>query len=150
MDAELSPKNIGGLSVKTLLIPTAVIVAILHVLIILTILSSDKANIQHSSTLQETGQYTQELNDYMGNVSRVCETASSFVMMPVTGAGDVNAGPLFTYAEALDSVQARDQLLERFRSYGVNPAAVAGLEEAVSGSQKWAVNQSLGAAVSIL
>lgn len=68
----------------------------------------------------------------MAGSSLLSETASNYVLMPLTESGEVNAMPLMAYAQELGEDRRGPQVLERFRGYDADPEAVALIEQAAA------------------
>ena len=99
--------RVGGVSANALTMPIVVILSILHVLIIAVIVMINTNSSNLSLIMSNAGQYTQEATSLLGGSSLLSETASNYVLMPLTEAGEANVTPLQAYANEL-SVPRRE------------------------------------------
>lgn len=134
-------KRVGGVSANALVMPIVVAVAILHIVIVVVIFMINRTSAELSSTMRNSGIYTQEATSLLAGSSVLSETASNFVLLPTTGAGDVNVGPLYTYAAELAEDRRGDQVLERFKTYEVTQIELDYIESAAQSANAMLVNQ---------
>lgn len=134
-------KKIGGISANKLVIPIILILSILHIIIIISILKINRHSTQLSVTMQNSGKYTQEATSILGGSSLLSETASHYVLMPLTEGGDVNVSPLIAYAEELTRPRRGSQVLERFRNYDVEDDVMKLVEKAADSAEFMLNNQ---------
>lgn len=123
-------KRSGGVSANKVVVPIIVVLAVLHVLIISLIFSINTQSSELSSTMQDSGTYIEDATSLLAGSSLLSETASNFVLLPVTQTGEVNIGPLQAYANELSVERRGDQILERFYGYQVSEDAMDKLSEA--------------------
>ena len=117
-------------SANALVMPIVVILAILHVLIVVLIISINTSSATLSRTMQDAGLYTQEATSILSGSSLLSETASNFVLMPLTETGEINVHPLAAYAQELVQDRRGDQVLERVKNYGISQEVYNMLEAA--------------------
>ena len=122
---ERTGKKVGGISANSLVMPIVVVLAILHIVIIGLILAISAYSGSLSRTMQDSGAYTQDATSLLASSSLLSETASHYVLMPVTESGEVNVNPLSTYAQELAQDRRGSQVLARFQEYDVDEKAVA-------------------------
>ena len=122
--------RVGGVSANALVLPIIVMLALLHVAIIALIMMINNASGELSTTMQNSGRYTQEATSLLAGSSLLSETSSNYVLMPVTETGEVNASPLTAYAAELDEPRRGEQVLSRFREYGVGEQVMSSLAAA--------------------
>ncbi|MBQ6505129.1 MAG: GGDEF domain-containing protein [Flexilinea sp.] len=128
--ASRTGKEGQNISANALVMPIVVVLAILHVLIVILILGINSSSSVLSSTMKDAGLYTQEATSILSGSSLLSETASNFVLMPLTETGEVNVSPLAAYAQELVQDRRGDQVLARFRNYGVSQEVYNMLEAA--------------------
>ena len=122
--------RVGGVSANALTMPIVVILSILHVLIIVMIVMINTNSSNLSIINSNAGQYTQEATSLLAGSSLLSETASNYVLMPTTEAGEVNVAPLQAYASELSMPRRGDDILALFRSHKINPEELGLLENA--------------------
>lgn len=122
--------RVGGISANTLMLPIVAALAILHALIIVVIIMINRSSANVSMLMQRSAAYTQDATSLLAGSSLLSETASSYVLLPVTEAGEVNAGSLFTYAQELGEEHRGDQVVARFETYDVDEGVVSYLKTA--------------------
>jgi len=125
------PNNrVGGVSANALTMPIVVVLAILHVLIVVVIVMINTNSSNLSVIMSNAGQYTQEATSLLGGSSLLSETASNYVLMPLTEAGEANVSPLQAYASELGEPRRGDDIVAKFRSHKINPEEMQLLENA--------------------
>ena len=77
-------KKVGGISANSLVMPIVVVLAILHIVIIGLILAISAYSGSLSRIMQDSGAYTQDATSLLASSSLLSETASHYVLMPVT------------------------------------------------------------------
>ncbi|MBR6186552.1 MAG: GGDEF domain-containing protein [Clostridia bacterium] len=123
-------KKIGGISANSLVMPIVIVLIILHILIIGLIVAISSSSSSLSTIMRNSGAYTQDATSLLAGSSLLSETASTYILMPVNENGEVNVGPLSTYAQELGSDRRGSQVLARFETYDVDESAVALLSSA--------------------
>ena len=122
--------RVSGVSANALVMPIVVILSVLHVMIIAVIVMINTSSANLSTIMRNAGQYTQEATSLLAGSSLLSETASNYVLMPMTENGEVNVPPLQAYASELGQPRRGEQVLERFRSHKINPEEMELLENA--------------------
>ena len=130
-----SRRDVGGLPVNTLVVPTVVILALLHAAIIFVIVQISQTSANLSMLMQNNGRYTQDATSLLAGSSLLSETATNFVLLPTTENGEVNPQPLIVYAGELGVDRRGAQVVERFRTYDVSPEVLAAVEEAAASAE---------------
>lgn len=128
MNERRAQRKIGGVYANALVVPLAVTLAIFHALIIALILMINTSSANLSSIMQRSGMVTQAATSLLAGSSVLSETASDFVLLPVTISGEVNYSPLITYATELGEEHRGSQVLEKLRGYGVDEDALATIQ----------------------
>ncbi len=121
MKEQAAPKP-GGVSANTVILPIVITVALLHLVIVLLIFGINSQSSRLSTVMRESGEYTQDATSLLAGSSLLSETATNFVLMPVTEQGEVNAMPLTSYANELSMDRRGDQVSARFQTYHVSEA----------------------------
>lgn len=130
MNERRAQRKIGGVYANALVVPLAVVIAISHALIIALILMINSSSANLSSIMQKSGMITQEATSLVSGSSVLSETASDFVLLPVTMTGEVNYAPLMTYTAELGEEHRGSQVVEKLRGYGVDGEALATIQVA--------------------
>ncbi|MBR1821931.1 MAG: GGDEF domain-containing protein [Clostridia bacterium] len=138
---EKHAKKVGGASANALVMPIVVVLAILHALIIIVILMINASSSSLSTIMQNSGSYTQDATSLLAGSSLLSETATNFVLMPTTEAGEVNVYPLIAYASELSVPRRGNQVLGRFQDYDVSEEALAHIEAAAASAGSMMENQ---------
>lgn len=135
-------KKVGGVSLNALVIPVCVVLAILHAMIIVVILNINISSARLSTIMQNSGSYTQEATSLLAGSSLLNETASNFVLRPITENGEPNVGPLVAYAGELVQEEHRGQhVLAQFQGYEVSAEVLEGIEAAATSADRMLENQ---------
>jgi diguanylate cyclase (GGDEF)-like protein len=125
-------KKIGGTPANKIAIPIIIILLILHLLVIFLFFSISRVSQRMSITMQKTGEYTSDASDMLGGSSLLSETATNFILMPVSENGDINYSPLMAYSSELKKNRRGPQVAERFESYDVSDEDRMYINEAAS------------------
>lgn len=128
-------------SANKMVVPVIVILAILHVIIIFLIMKINQTSSTLASIQRNAGTYTQQATAVLAGTSLLSETTSTFILLPQTEDGSVNAGPLIAYVNELNSDRRADKVLEKFQNYEVSDAVRAQVQEAVESSNFMLENQ---------
>ncbi|MBO4217357.1 MAG: GGDEF domain-containing protein [Clostridia bacterium] len=120
----------NGISSIAIIIPIALIVAVMHSLIIYLIFSISRESGKLSATMRQSGEYTMDAMSILGGSSILSETALNFVLMPVSESGELNLGPLAAYAGELSSDRRGYKVAERFKDYDVSDEVRKKINEA--------------------
>lgn len=121
---------IGGTPANRVAIPIIIAIIALHVLVIFLFFSISQQSRELSAIMQRTGVYTSEATDLLAGSSTLSETATSFILMPVTEGGEINYSPLSAYAKELKHDRRGPQVAKRFESYEVSDENRAYIQEA--------------------
>ncbi|MBR2797767.1 MAG: diguanylate cyclase [Clostridia bacterium] len=144
MPNQKTGKRVGGVSANALTMPIVVILSILHVLIIAVIVMINTNSSNLSVIMSNAGQYTQEATSLLGGSSLLSETASNYVLMPLTEAGEANVAPLQAYASELSVPRRGSDVVEKFKAHKINPEEL-GLLETAAESADYMLNAQLHA-----
>ena len=128
-------KQSRGVSIRSIILPTALTVAVLHVMIINVIFMINRSSSNLSTIMQNAGMYTQEATSILAGSSLLSETSSNFILMPLTESGEVNVFPLKAYAQELENPRRGHQILEKFQQYDVDPAVLSCVEAAAQSAE---------------
>ena len=91
-------KQIGGIPANRIAVPVIILLIIFHLLVIFLFFSISRQSQKMSMIMQKTAEYTSDATDMLGGSSLLSETATNFVLMPVSESGDINYSPLMAYA----------------------------------------------------
>ena len=122
--------RVSGVSANALVMPIVVILSVLHIMIIAVIVMINTSSANLSTIMRNAGQYTQEATSLLAGSSLLSETASNYVLMPLTESGEVNVMPLQAYANELAQPRWGEHVLALFRSHKINPEEMELLENA--------------------
>lgn len=126
-------KQIGGIPANRIAVPVIILLILFHLLVIFLFFSISRQSQKMSMIMQKTAEYTSDATDILGGSSLLSETATNFILMPVSESGDINYSPLMAYAAELKKDRRGPQVAKRFKTYAVsdedrmyiNEAAVA-------------------------
>ena len=135
MSRQSIQKHSRGVSIRSIILPTALTVAVLHVMIINVIFMINRSSSNLSTIMQNAGMYTQEATSILAGSSLLSETSSNFILMPLTESGEVNVFPLKAYAQELENPRRGHQILEKFQTYDVDPAVLSCVEAAAQSAE---------------
>ena len=127
---KINIKDKTGIPVHAMVLPIVIVLAVLHVAIIGLFFAISKESNHLSTIMRNAGTYTQDATSLIGGSSLLSETASNFVLMPLTDSGEVNVGPLMAYAQELTVDRRADQVMARFQEYNVSAEARAQIAQA--------------------
>lgn len=130
MNIRKKGENRKGISANALVLPIVAVLAVLHATIISLIFNINTESSRLSGIMRNAGIYTQEASSLLAGSSTLSETASGFVLLPATGSGEANVGPLMAYANELKVDRRGDQVMARFRDYDVSAEALELLAKA--------------------
>ncbi|MBQ8111322.1 MAG: GGDEF domain-containing protein [Clostridia bacterium] len=136
MKQSVKKNKVGGISANAMMTPIVIALAILHAMIIVVIMLINRSSGELSMLMQRSGAYTQDATSLLAGSSLLSETASGYVLMPVLESGEVNVGPLFSYAEELDEERRGGQVVARFEEYDVEPGVIAYLKTAAESADQ--------------
>ncbi len=92
-----SKRRIGGLSTPKIVIPIAVVLAVLHAIIITVISIIGGSSSQTTKLIADYERYSAEATGIVRRSSVLSETASTFCLNPTMGGDQTNSGPLIPY-----------------------------------------------------
>ena len=94
----VNKKKLGGISMPKVVIPLAVVLAILHTMIIIVIMVIGGSSKQMTTLISNYESYADETSGILQRSSVISETASTFCLNPTMGGGEeTEIGPLVTY-----------------------------------------------------
>ena len=131
-----SPKEVGGISANSVMVPILAVLSVLHVIIIFLIISINSTSSELSSTMKTSGEQINVATSLLAGSSLMSETSGNFILMPVSRNGKVNVGHLIAYANELENPRRGNQVMERFRGYGVADEVMAPLSIAAKDANK--------------
>ena len=118
------------ISANKAVIPVIIVLAILHIIIIVLIMLISKSSNVLAVNQRNAGLYSSEASSIINNTMQLSETASAYILMPLTGNGEINYHPLETYSSAFFSDNRSGKVLERFQNYDVSDQVRGLLAEA--------------------
>ena len=118
----VNKKKLGGISMPKIVIPLAVVLAILHIMIIFVIIIIGGSSTQMTTLISDYESYADETSGILQRSSVISETASVFCLNPTMGGGEeTNIGPLTTYLEYYNNKKLDAQVIsEHFDKYDVS------------------------------
>lgn len=131
-----SPKNVGGVSANSVLVPILAVLSVLHVIIIILIISINTTSSKLSVIMKNSGIHINEATSLLAGSSLMSETSSGFILMPEAKNGAVNLLPLMAYANELSVPRRGNQVLSRFQEYGEDEEVLRLLSAAASDANK--------------
>ena len=117
-------RKISGVPAGKLVFPIVAVLVVLHLMVISVIFMINKTSGVLSATMKDAGVYKQEATSLLAGSSALSETATGFVLMPVSQNGESNVGPLSSYAQELMEDRRGPDVMQRFRTYDVPEKAV--------------------------
>lgn len=132
MDKHLNKeeKKITGIRANSLLVPFLVILVILHSLVMLMFMNISNESRSLATNMEKLGTYTGEASSLLSNLSTLCDTSNTFILKPIKENGELNTSPLASYAVELIKSRRGNQVVEKFRSYGIAENDLYYIEEA--------------------
>lgn len=112
-------KIVGGWTTKSVIIPIAITLAIIHAIVISVIILINVNSSRLSTIMQNYGQYIEDATSLQGGSSLLSETSSIFVLTPLDGDGEVNYRSLIAYANEIVRDRRGKDVLGRFMTYDV-------------------------------
>lgn len=125
-------RNLGGLSLKKLAIPVAIIIAVLHLLVINFIISINKNSVELSELMNNNSRYVEDATSLLGGSSFLSETSSTFILIPVDSDENQNLAPLAAYASELKNNRRGNDIYQKFLHYNVSEEIKNRIKEAAS------------------
>ena len=116
--------KVSGIPAGKLVFPIVAVLVVLHLAVISVIFMINKTSGTLSTTMQDAGVYKQEATSLLAGSSVLSETASGFVLRPVSENGEVNVSPLSAYAQELMQDRRGPDVMQRFNTYDVPEKAV--------------------------
>lgn len=116
--------RISGVPAGKLVIPIVAVLVALHFAVISVIFMINKTSGTLSAAMRDAGLYKQEATSLLAGSSVLSETASGFILLPVTGDGESNVGPLSFYAQELTQNRRGPDVIQRFQTYDVPEKAM--------------------------
>lgn len=133
MEEETRKKT--GIPAGKVVMPVVIIISFLQILVVVLILMTNAASNKLSNTMRYAGVYKEDANSLLGGSSFLSETASNFILMPLTESGELNVGPLIAYANELPVERRGKQVLERYKTYDVPKESVEHLAIAAESAE---------------
>lgn len=135
MSNERIQRQTGGVSARTIILPIILTLIVLHALIIAVILMINRSSSSLSAIMQNAGTYTQDATSLLAGSSLLSETATNYVLVPLSETGEVNVLPLRAFAEELSQPRRGQDVLARFEGYDVDGDALALVQEAARSAE---------------
>lgn len=121
-----------GIPINAVTVPVAITLAVLHVLIVVSILMVNHASGDISVTMSNTSMYLEDATSLQAGSSVMSETSSAFVLTPALEDGTVNTGPLMSYINELGVPRRGDDVLRKFENREISDAGREALELAAA------------------
>ncbi|MBO4573071.1 MAG: GGDEF domain-containing protein [Clostridia bacterium] len=116
-------KSVGGFRAKSLIIPLAIVLAILHAVIVAMIVRVSYNSNKQSVVMRNYSEYIADATSLLAGSSLLSETARTYILMPETEGGVVNYGPLLGYVEEYSVKRRGSDVVARFEGYDVDKKA---------------------------
>jgi diguanylate cyclase (GGDEF)-like protein len=133
---EKQAARVGGVRASVLFIPLVALVAALHILSAFLIAEVNRSDDALAGLMLRAGVYQQTATSLQAGSTTLSETATSYVLLPVTPDGAANVGPLGGYAAELARDRRGNQVTALFQSYDVSEEARAAIERAAEVSEE--------------
>lgn len=127
---------IGGFPANSLLIPLAIVIAVLHFLIIVLVFQVNQSNSSLSGMMQQCSEEQQYATNLLAGSSTLSETAVAFAQIPVNADGSFNTGPLMRFVKELSRDRRGPQVAQWFRAQNVRPEVQAYIDDAAEQSEQ--------------
>ena len=123
-------KKITGIKANQLMVPFLIILIALYVLVTLMYINISNASSGLSTIMQKSGIYDEEASSLLEGSSTLCDTSTTFILKPIKENGELNIEPLELYAVELANPRRGNQVVAKFRTYGVSEIDLYVVEEA--------------------
>ena len=134
-------KIVGGWTTKSVIIPIAITLAIIHAIVISVIILINVNSSRLSTIMQNYGQYIEDATSLQGGSSLLSETSSIFVLTPLDDNGEVNYRSLIAYANEIKRDRRGKDVLGRFMTYDVNSDVIEKIKIAAESAEQMLVIQ---------
>ena len=131
-----SDKQIGGVTANRLAVPILIAIILLNLLVVFLFYSISKESRELSTTMQKTGEYTSDATSLLAGSSKLSETCTTYLLMPVRENGDVNYDSLFAYVDELKSERRGPLVEKRFEKYDVSDEDRAYISSAAAAANR--------------
>ena len=131
-----------GISTNMLVIPFVIILVFLHIVIVLLIRDVNHSENVLFNQMQQCSDFQQDATNIQAGASILSETATSFILQPLTGDDETNVGPLMTYVQELDRDRRGPEMAERFRQKAISAEAQALIDDAAAVTEQMAEIQT--------
>ena len=122
--------RVGGMPANSIIIPFAVIIAILHIMISILIYEVNRSSNQLAGMLEQSSSLQENATNLQAGSSVLSETATTFAVVPTDGDGKVNAGPLMTSAQEMKRPRRGVNIVKTFLKEGASPSIQAYIDKA--------------------
>lgn len=136
MGTPQSPKDVGGVSANSVMIPILTILSVLHIIIIILSVSINTTSNTLTKIMRDSGEHINEATSLLAGSSLMSETSSNFILLPEAKNGAINIHPLIAYANELSVPRRGNQVLARFREYGEGEEVIGLLSAASNDANK--------------
>ena len=142
--SNIKKRKLGGLSTPSIVIPIAVVLAILHAIIIVVISVIGGSSSQMTTLITDYESYSSEATGIVRRSSVLSETASTFCLNPTMGGGEqTNTGPLMGYMESFYNDELNGKVvLAHFDTYEVGEEIIEKISVATTCVEKMISAQS--------
>lgn len=126
----------NGIRTRSIVFPVAVLLAFIHFVVIVMVILGNKHSATITTILQDYGNYTADASTLMSGTMQLSETSGIYVMTPIRENGELNYGPIISYATEYAEDHRGKDVLARFEGYGVSERAVDKIRAAAASSDE--------------
>ena len=120
METSQRDKDVGGFKSYSVMIPIIVVLAILHVIVIVTIVQINSASAGLTAIMRKQGEYMKDATSLLAGSSLMSETSANYILKPNMDTGGTNISALAAYATEIQKPRRGKHVVERFRGYDVS------------------------------
>ena len=125
----------GGIRARAIIFPTAILLALIHFIVIVMVILGNKHSTAINTILHDYGEYEAEATTFMGGTMQLSETSGIYVMTPVRETGELNYGPIISYATEYGKENRPADIIARFEKYGVGERAMEDIKLAAASAE---------------
>ena len=125
----------GGIRTRAIIFPIAILLAFIHFTVIVMVILGNKHSAAINTILKDYGQYSAEASTFTGGTMQLSETAGIYVMTPVRETGELNYGPIISYANEYAKENRGKDILAKFETYDVGADIIEDISIAAASSE---------------
>lgn len=125
----------GGIRTRAIVFPVAVLLAFIHFVVIVMVVLGNKHSTAINTILQDYGEYSAEASTFMSGTMQLSETAGVYVMTPVRETGELNYGPIISYATEYAKENRASDIIAKFEKYDVGDDVLEDIKLAAANSE---------------